>query len=124
MKIQSKTTKTVLISALLSSIIAMFLHMTSIAQDQTQQDREVVVLLDCSKSMEDVDSRYLAFDFVKGLAAALPRNCKMGIVAYNNEIPANREQQYRHRESFKRPSIQAVWKCWCRHGGSGGIFSE
>ena len=89
MKIQSKTTKTVLIAALLSSIIAMFLHTTSIAQDPTQQDREVVVLLDCSKSMEDVDSRYLAFDFVKGLAAALPRNCKMGIVAYNNEICAS-----------------------------------
>ena len=89
MKIQSKTTKTVLISALLSSIIAMFLHTTSIAQDPTQQDREVVVLLDCSKSMEDVDSQYLAFDFVKGLAAALPRNCKMGIVAYNNEICAS-----------------------------------
>ena len=89
MKIQLKTTKTVLISALLSSIIAMFLHTTSIAQDPTQQDREVVVLLDCSKSMEDVDSQYLAFDFVKGLAAALPRNCKMGIVAYNNEICAS-----------------------------------
>ena len=86
MKIKLKTTKAVLIAVLLSSITAIFLHTTSSAQEQTQQDREVVVLLDCSKSMEDVDSQYLVFDFVKGLAASLPRNCRMGFTAYNNGV--------------------------------------
>lgn len=80
MKIKLKTTKAVLIAVLLSSITAIFLHITSIAQEQTQQDREVVVLLDCSKSMEDVDSQYLAFDFVKGLAVSMPRKCRMGLL--------------------------------------------
>ncbi len=89
MKIKLKTTKAVLIAVLLSSITAIFLHTTSSAQEQTQQDREVVVLLDCSKSMEDVDSQYLAFDFVKGLAASLPRNCRMGFTAYNNGVCAS-----------------------------------
>ena len=89
MKIKLKTTKAVLIAVLLSSITAIFLHTTSSAQEQTQQDREVVVLLDCSKSMEDVDSQYLAFDFVKGLAVSMPRKCRMGLVAYNNGVGAS-----------------------------------
>ena len=89
MKIKLKSTKAVLIAVLISSITAIFLHTTSSAQEQTQQDREVVVLLDCSKSMKDVDSQYLAFDFVKGLAASLPRNCRMGFAAYNNGVCAS-----------------------------------
>lgn len=59
------------------------------AQEEKQQEREVVIVMDCSKSMEDVDSQYLVFDFVKGLAASLPMNCEMGFVAYNNEVCAS-----------------------------------
>ena len=59
------------------------------AQEEKQQEREVVIVMDCSRSMEDVDSQYLAFDFVKGLAASLPMNCEMGFVAYNNEVCAS-----------------------------------
>ncbi len=59
------------------------------AQEELQRDREIVIVMDCSKSMEDVDSQYLVFDFVKGLAAALPQNCRMGFVAYNNEVCAS-----------------------------------
>ena len=59
------------------------------AQEEKQQEREVVIVMDCSRSMEDVDSQYLAFDFVKGRAASLPMNCEMGFVAYNNEVCAS-----------------------------------
>lgn len=55
------------------------------AQEKAQ-DKEVVVLLDCSKSMEDVDEQYLTFDFTKGLSATIPREYKIGIVAYNEEV--------------------------------------
>ena len=48
--------------------------------------REVVVVLDCSKSMEDVDGQYMAFDFVKGLAASVPRDCRVGVVTYNDVV--------------------------------------
>lgn len=55
---------------------------------ESQQDnaREIVVLLDCSKSMEDADGQRMAFDFVKGLSAAAPKDCKIGVVAYNDDI--------------------------------------
>ncbi len=58
------------------------------AQEEQKQSREVIVVMDCSKSMEDVDSQYLVYDFVRGLAASLPMNCEMGFVAYNNEVCA------------------------------------
>ena len=44
------------------------------AQEEQKQSREVIVVMDCSKSMEDVDSQYLVYDFVRGLAASLPMN--------------------------------------------------
>lgn len=58
---------------------------------ESRQDnaREVVVLLDCSKSMEDADGQQMAFDFVKGLSAAAPKDCKIGVVAYNDDICMN-----------------------------------
>ncbi|MDE6365473.1 MAG: VWA domain-containing protein [Lachnospiraceae bacterium] len=88
MKIKLYSAKTAL-AAVMLIITTMFLHSTSRAQDETQHDREVVIVLDCSKSMEDVDSQYLAFDFAKGFAASLPRNCRMGLIAYNNGICAS-----------------------------------
>ena len=48
--------------------------------------KDGIVVLDCSKSMEDVDNEYLAIDFVKGLSAAVPRNYRIGVVAYNDEV--------------------------------------
>lgn len=47
---------------------------------------EVVVVLDCSKSMEDVDDQYLAFDLAKSLPAILPGDYHVGMVAFNQEI--------------------------------------
>ena len=47
------------------------------AQEEQKQSREVIVVMDCSKSMEDVDSQYLVYDFVRGLAASLPMNCEI-----------------------------------------------
>lgn len=69
--------------------MASFSCMVSHAKDSLQENaKEVVIVLDCSKSMEDVDGQYLAFDFIKGLSAAMPRNCKIGAVAYNDEVCA------------------------------------
>lgn len=50
---------------------------------------EIVVIIDCSKSMEDADSRYASFDFIKSLSAILPKNYRIGVVAYNDEICAS-----------------------------------
>ena len=49
------------------------------AQEEKQQEREVVIVMDCSRSMEDVDSQYLAFDFVKGLAASIPMRARRSL---------------------------------------------
>lgn len=48
--------------------------------------KEIVVLMDCSQSMEDVDASYAAFDFVRSLPAILPREYRVGVVAYRDEV--------------------------------------
>lgn len=48
--------------------------------------KEIVVVLDCSKSMEDVDTGYAAFDFAQTLSAVLPRDYRVGVVAYRDEV--------------------------------------
>lgn len=72
------------------------------AQEEQKQSREVIVVMDCSKSMEDVDSQYLVYDFVRGLAASLPMNCEMGFVAYNNEVCAALRSEAATRRSIRR----------------------
>ena len=52
-------------------------------------DKEIVMVLDCSKSMEDVDGQYLALDFLKNLSAVLPRDYHVGMVAFNHEVCAS-----------------------------------
>ncbi len=51
-----------------------------------ENDTELVIVLDCSQSMEEIDSQYEIPDMISGMISALPPNCKAGIVAYNNEI--------------------------------------
>ncbi|MDE5698995.1 MAG: VWA domain-containing protein [Lachnospiraceae bacterium] len=86
MKIKTKPVIMLLLMLLTASA---FTHTTVRAQEEKQRDREVVIVMDCSKSMENVDSQYLAFDFVKGLAASLPENCEIGLVTFNNEVCAS-----------------------------------
>lgn len=56
--------------------------------EESLQDKagEIVVVLDCSKSMEDADRGQMAFDFAKGLSAAALRGYKIGVVGYNDDI--------------------------------------
>lgn len=46
---------------------------------------DIIFLIDCSKSMDQVDEEYLVFDFVKEMAASVPRQYKIGAVIYANE---------------------------------------
>ncbi len=55
-------------------------------QSQDEQNTEIVIVLDCSQSMENVDSQYKIPDFVKELSAIVPRNYSIGVVAYNEEV--------------------------------------
>ncbi len=55
-------------------------------QSQDEQNTEIVIVLDCSQSMENVDSLYKIPDFVKELSAIVPRNYNIGVVAYNEEV--------------------------------------
>lgn len=83
-----KTKPAIMLSFMLLTAAA-FTHRTVQAQEEGPRDREVVIVMDCSKSMENVDRQYLAFDFVKGLAASLPENCEIGLVTFNNEVCAS-----------------------------------
>lgn len=70
--------------------LSVFPAAVSVAKEtEGAPDKEIVLVLDCSKSMENVDSQYLAFDFFKNLAAVLPRDYHVGMVAFNNEICAS-----------------------------------
>ena len=47
---------------------------------------EMVLILDASQSMKEVDPQYDALEFVKGLAASLPSHYQIGMVVYQEEI--------------------------------------
>ena len=89
MNIKGNPVKILLTMAVILILLSTSMCTITCAQDGSRQDREVVVVMDCSKSMDGIDSQYLVFDYVKGLAASLPMNCKMGLVAYNNGICAS-----------------------------------
>lgn len=53
---------------------------------ETTSVNEIVVVLDCSKSMENVDAGYASYDFVRSLSAVLPREFRIGVVAYREDV--------------------------------------
>lgn len=64
-----------------------FLYISSNAQETGQmQDTGIVVVMDSSKSMEDVDRNHLVFDFIKALSASMPKHYSMGFVSYQNAV--------------------------------------
>ena len=73
-------------------IVAVFVafictHITAYAQEEeTVPVNEIIVVLDCSKSMEDADPQYVSFDFLKSISAVLPRDYRIGVVAYRDEV--------------------------------------
>lgn len=52
----------------------------------TSAYHEMVLILDASQSMKEVDPQYNALEFVKGLAASLPSHYQIGMVVYQEEI--------------------------------------
>ena len=76
--------------SLMAALLFAFPGTVSDAKEiEDPSDKEIVMLLDCSKSMEDVDGQYLAFDFLKNLSAVLPRDYHVGMVAFNHEVCAS-----------------------------------
>lgn len=74
---------------LLLSIFFLFMTacLPSYAQDiLAEQATEIVFVLDCSQSMQDVDKEYASMEFIREFTASAPYNCKIGLVAYNNEV--------------------------------------
>lgn len=72
---------------ILLSLFFLLLPVTVNARENVEEsDAEIVVVLDCSQSMENVDEFYEIPDLIKGIIAAVPENYEIGIVAYNNDI--------------------------------------
>lgn len=46
-------------------------------------------MIDCSKSMEQFDPDCLIPDFIREIAASVPEHCKVGVIAYGNEVTAS-----------------------------------
>lgn len=57
------------------------------AQEAWQaQTKEIVIVLDLSQSMKEVDGQYQTAEFIKELAATLPCTYQIGLIAYQDEI--------------------------------------
>lgn len=76
------------ISFILALLMFMLIYIESSARE-LGEDKDIVVVLDCSKSMEDVDSRYNTFDFIESISAIVPRNYRIGMIAFDNEVCAS-----------------------------------
>ena len=75
-------------------LLAFFLFMTasisSYAQDSPAEPiTEIVFVLDCSQSMQEVDGEYASMEFIREFAASAPYNCRVGLAAYHNEVAAS-----------------------------------
>lgn len=75
-------------------LLALFLFMTawipSYAQNTSEKPiTEIVFILDCSQSMQEVDDEYASMEFIREFAASAPYNCKIGLAAYHNEVAAS-----------------------------------
>ncbi len=58
-------------------------HAQEVVSDKVQ---EIVIVLDLSQSMQNVDSYHKSVEFVKELAATLPSTYQIGLIAYRDEI--------------------------------------
>lgn len=76
------------ISFILAFLMFMFIYIEPSARE-LGEDKDIVVVLDCSKSMEDVDSQYNTFDFIESIFAIVPRNYRIGMIAFDNEVCAS-----------------------------------
>lgn len=74
------------VSVIAIALLVFFSADTVSSAQETGQDAEIVVVIDSSKSMGDMDSCYLVPDFVKALFASMPRHYSMGLVSYQNEV--------------------------------------
>ncbi len=58
-------------------------HAQEVMSDKVQ---EIVIVLDLSQSMQNVDSYHKSVEFVKELAATLPSTYQIGLIAYRDEV--------------------------------------
>lgn len=69
------------------SLFLLFFSINVCAKEAVEEhDTEIVIVLDCSQSMKDIDENYEIPDLIKGIISVVPKNYEIGIVAYNNEI--------------------------------------
>ena len=72
-------------------MLVLFISTGSISiayEAEPESGKELVIVTDCSQSMQDTDKEYIVFDFIKSLYAVLPRDYQIGMIAFNNEICA------------------------------------
>lgn len=72
-------------------MLVLFISTGSISiayEAKPESGKELVIVTDCSQSMQDTDKEYIVFDFIKSLYAVLPRDYQIGMIAFNNEICA------------------------------------
>jgi hypothetical protein len=75
----------------LSLLIAVFLILLSVCpaearENRPEEEKKIVILMDCSQSMMDFDENRLAFDFINEVIHTAPRHYQFGVIGYNREV--------------------------------------
>lgn len=79
--------------------LSMVVGIPAYAQDvPVWQDSEIIFMLDCSQSMQDADNGYASHEFIKEFIASVPYGCKVGLVAYHNEVAVSLPAGSSHSE--------------------------
>ena len=86
-KIRNNEIRIVLYSIVMFTVLS-YSRIVAKAQE-FQKACEIIVVMDCSQSMREVDREAAAFDFINGLASALPSHYHMGLVVYQQEVIAS-----------------------------------
>lgn len=69
-----------------SFLFLLFSFAANAKESGEECDTEIVIVLDCSQSMENFDKDYEIPELIKGIISVVPANYEIGIVAYNNEV--------------------------------------
>ena len=75
----------------IGTILVMSLSFPAYAQEQVDEDKSIIFLLDTSGSMKTNDPDRLAIDSIAQLIYTLPTDYKVGLVAYSSEMTVKTE---------------------------------
>ena len=92
----------------IGTILVMSLSFPAYAQEQVDEDKSIIFLLDTSGSMKTNDPDRLAIDSIAQLIYTLPTDYKVGLVAYSSEMTVKTELVDNSRRSEIMRAVEGL----------------